>query len=77
MEQLSSLTTLCMNIMRYSLGQELLCTVGICELHLESGSVTVSHQNREYSESTSMAAVSARREYCYGRCASRREVVLC
>ena len=77
MLQLGSLTILCMSIMKYSLGQELLCAVGICEPHLESGSVTVSHQKREYSESTSMAAVSARREYCYGRCAIRREVVLC
>ena len=39
--QLRSLTPVHMPITsRYLLGHELLCAVGICELHLESGSIT-------------------------------------
>ena len=55
---------------RYLLGHELLCAVGICELHLESGSITAASwlsvgsatRGENIALSTAMAAVSARRE---------------
>ena len=60
-----------MHTMRYSLGHGLLCVVHLYELHLKKVVVLllhhscvlwVSHERKEYSMSTAMAAVSARRE---------------
>ena len=72
--------------MRYLLGQELLCAVGVCELHLESDSVTVSRRENivnlllwllcQPGENTVMAAVPPGERLCcvrlcYGCCQER------
>ena len=59
-----------MHITRYSLGQELLCAVEICELHLESVSITAVSQMSLWGQlqeegiqvSAATAAAPARRE---------------
>ena len=70
----------------YSLGQRSLCAVCLRnQLHLRMAPPKkvvalplhhsclhwVSRERREYSMSTPIAAASARREYCYGRCVSQ------
>ena len=59
-----------MHAMKCLLDHELLCVVGIYELHLKCEALLmhhgcvhwVCHERREYSVSTATAAVSARRE---------------